>query len=89
MLSHNINPESGSNLPQYQQVYKNALTYGLRKNDGMRQPELPRVPKSATITAQKPAEVTLKSKLEPPSRNSIMPEDGPRTLAKKLGKSKV
>ncbi len=54
----------------------------------MKQPELPRQPKSATITAAKPAEVTLKSKVEPP-RNSIMPADGPRTLAKKLGKSKV
>jgi hypothetical protein len=88
MLSHNVNPESGNNLPQYQQVYKNALQYGLRKNDGMRQPELPRQPKSA-ITGSKPAEATLKSKHVPPSRNSIMPEDGPRTLAKKLGKSKV
>ena len=65
------------------------MKYGLRKNDGMRQPELPRQPKSTTITASKPAEVTLKSKLETEGRNSIMPADGPRTLAKKLGKSKV
>jgi len=36
MLSHNVNPESGNNMPQYQQVYKNALQYGLKKNNGQR-----------------------------------------------------
>lgn len=81
MLTHNVNPESGNNLPQYQQVYKNALKYGLSKNDGMRQPELPRKPTSA-ITASKPGEVILRSnKVETNQRGSIMPADGPRTVA--------
>jgi hypothetical protein len=34
MLTHNVNPESGSNLPQYQQVYSTALKQGLQKNNG-------------------------------------------------------
>ena len=90
MLTHNVNPESGSNLPQYQQVYENALKYGLRKNDGMRVPEMPR--KSTAVKGSQLSEPTLRSGAEAAveiERNPIMPHDGPRTVAQKLGKSKA
>ena len=29
LLTHNVNPESGEHLPQYQQVYDNALKKGI------------------------------------------------------------
>jgi hypothetical protein len=86
MLSHNVNPESGRNLPQYQQVYKNALNYGMKKNDGMRQPEMPRQ-STYKIEATKPKDPVVKTKSE--SKNAIMPEPGPKTLAERLGVDKV
>lgn len=74
MLSHNVNPESGSNLPQYQQVYNTALKQGLRKNNGQRQPELPRKTMQS-IQASKPSEVTVNSSSAAveDERNPIMP----------------
>ena len=91
MLSHNVNPESGNNLPQYQQVYHTALQQGLKKNNGIRQPELPR---KSTIHASKPGEVQVKTaadsqQVDVAERNPIMPDDGPRTVKAKLGASKV
>ena len=84
MLSHNVNPESGRNLPQYQQVYPNALKYGLQK--GTRQPELPRKP--TPVHGAKPAEPEVKTVADT-KRNPIMPADGPRTIAEKVGLDKA
>jgi len=89
MLSHNVNPESGKNMPQYQQVYKNALNYGMKKNDGLRQPELPRK-STHKIEAVKPTDPIIKTRASiDASRNPIMPEDGPKTMAARLGSDKV
>lgn len=84
MLSHNVNPESGRNLPQYQQVYPNALKHGLQK--GTRQPELPRKP--TPVHGAKPADPEVKTVADT-KRNPIMPADGPRTIAEKVGLEKA
>jgi hypothetical protein len=70
-------------------VYKNALEYGMRKNDGMRQPEMPRK-STYKIEATKPKDPEVRSKKdETLSRNPIMPEDGPKTMAARLGNDKI
>ena len=58
----------------------------MKKNDGMRQPEMPRK-STYKIEATKPKDPVVKTKGE--SRNPIMPEPGPKTLAERLGADKV
>eukprot|EP00352_Strombidinopsis_acuminata_P005556 CAMPEP_0176368414 /NCGR_PEP_ID=MMETSP0126-20121128/22571_1 /TAXON_ID=141414 ORGANISM="Strombidinopsis acuminatum, Strain SPMC142" /NCGR_SAMPLE_ID=MMETSP0126 /ASSEMBLY_ACC=CAM_ASM_000229 /LENGTH=104 /DNA_ID=CAMNT_0017726641 /DNA_START=758 /DNA_END=1072 /DNA_ORIENTATION=- len=41
MLSHNINPECGDHMPQYQQVYNNAVSEGKRRTKGLRVSAIP------------------------------------------------
>ena len=55
----------------------------------MRQPEMPRQ-STYKIEATKPKDPVVKtSKGEDHSRNPIMPEPGPKTLAERLGADKV
>ena len=68
MLSHNINPESGEHLPQYQQVYDHALEEGARKTGGVRKPILPRkVHDEIRLTPSQVDEVK--------NRNPILPKE--------------
>lgn len=50
MLTHNINAECGDNPPQYQQVYETSLQAGLKKNLGLRVPEVPRYKEPQVLT---------------------------------------
>jgi len=68
MLTHNVNPECGEHLPQYQQVYDTALTKGMRNNNGIRVPQLPRkVNDEIRLTPTQVEEIS--------KRNPIMPKD--------------
>ena len=58
----------------------------MKKNDGMRQPEMPRI-STYKIEAMKPKEPVVKTKSE--TKNAIMPEPGPKTQVEKLGADKV
>jgi hypothetical protein len=77
MYSHNINPISGANFPQYMQVYESALKHGLQKNEGKRQPEMPRKP----ISAHAPSEPVIKTPADIADMRSILPMDGPKLQA--------
>lgn len=68
MLSHNVNPESGEHLPQYQQVYDTALRAGAKVNNGVRVPVLPRkVHDDIRLTPTQLEEIN--------QRNQTMPKD--------------
>lgn len=74
MLTHNVNPECGEHVPQYQQVYDNALNKGLTLTQGLRVPHLPRkVREDIRLTPGQLEEIS--------KRNPIMPKD--RTLENK------
>lgn len=94
MLTHNVNPQSQNNLPYYQQCYPNAMKYGLNKNNGTRQPEMPRIP-TGKVTSSKPSEPTLRSNTsfglteQELARGTIMPADGPGATLMKKGKDHV
>ena len=60
----------------------------MKKNEGMRQPEMPRK-STYKIEASKPKDPVVKTKGEDNSRNPIMPQPGPKTLAERLGADKV
>jgi len=66
MLSHNINPESGGNIPQYNQTYKGAGMKSFGKGDRVQ--HLPRKPAEG-------ARMTENMVKEVKKRNPIMPED--------------
>jgi hypothetical protein len=75
-------------MPFYQQCYPNALKYGLNKNNGTRQPEMPRIP-----TGKGPTEPTLRPgkdlSEEELARGTIMPAEGPGAVQQKFGKESV
>ena len=66
MLSHNINPESGGNDPQFNQTYKGAGMKTFGKGDRVQ--HLPRKPADG-------ARMTDNMVKEENKRNPIMPED--------------
>ena len=61
MLTHNINPVSGEQNNEFQQVYDSALYQGLEKSGGVRVPTFPKVLKQ-------------KSEEAPPRKVSIFPK---------------
>ena len=61
----------------------------MKKNEGMRQPEMPRK-STYKIEASKPKDPVVKMRGgDDQSRNPIMPQPGPRTMAERLGADKV
>ena len=66
MLSHNINPESGGNIPQYNQTYKGAGMKTFGKGDRIQ--HLPRKPADG-------ARQTENMIKEENKRNPVMPEN--------------
>lgn len=68
MLTHNVNPESGEHLPQFQQTYDTALKKGMTINNGIRVPTLPRkVREDIRLTPSQIEEIN--------SRLPIMPKE--------------
>ena len=65
LLSHNVNPEHGQNLPKYQQVYKAAMSHGFTHGD--------RVP-TLSRKGQANLEITPSALKELMQRNPIMPK---------------
>jgi len=69
MLSHNINPECGGNIPQYNQTYKGAGMKSFGKGDRVQ--HLPRKPAEG-------ARQTDHMIQEEKKRNPVMPENPQR-----------
>jgi hypothetical protein len=60
----------------------------MRKNQGVRQPEMPRKPTIVASAMSEPVVKTAgKSGTTEKDRNPIMPKDGPGSISAKLGKA--
>lgn len=69
MLTHNVNPESGEHLPQFQQTYDTALKKGMTITQGLRVPTLPRkVREDITLTPSEIEEINGRLPIMPKER---------------------
>eukprot|EP00347_Sterkiella_histriomuscorum_P002000 403369862 len=71
MLTHNVNPESGEHLPQFQQTYDTAIKKGMTLTHGLRVPTLPRkVREDIRLTPNQVEEINNRLPIMPKERGN-------------------